>query len=92
MAVHSINANGNYPDDNGVRLDHPKSLMVENPAGATVTLQYNPSTADAPASADWRNVDSGAFTALTVKNVAFDTPVKVRINVTGYSTAFTVEL
>lgn len=91
MATHTINANGNYPDDDGVKVTNPRSLMVENPAGATVKLQYNPDPSSSPASANWRDVDNGEFTAASVKNVNFMAVCRCRINVTNYSSEFTVE-
>jgi len=90
MALMSVGANDYFPDTDGIRLDQMKTMMLENPAGATVKIEYNPDTSSTPDATTWEVVVNGSFTAAAQKNIGFAVPVRIRFVVTGYTSAFTI--
>lgn len=85
MAKYSVTQDGYYPDANGVQLLGPRTIIVENPGGATVTLQIRSED-------EWVDVPDGSWSAFTAQNVEFHGNQYFRILVSGFSAPFDVIL
>ncbi len=89
--THSVTANGNYPNDTGMLILRPVTIVVSDPGAATVKVQIK-------AGSGWVDVGpvSSSFTDAPGQNLDLvgangtDNPQLIRFNVTGYSAPFEI--